>query len=179
MVTVFSNDSVSRQTKIKSLQEEIKSLKNENSNLKGDIKTQPKVTENLSRFENRQDFVTTKDKVNVNYKYDNHKNEIHRQIPTSRNKYGHFTNTENILERNRKSNGIHFELGNRFSPLHNDDQNLRKKRPISRISNIPEKMPAISRNPSPVQLILHLYVTLRIFSKISYLLQFQGIVTTC
>ena len=50
MVTNLSNDNVSLQTKIKSLEEEIKSLKNENSNLKGDIKTQLKVTENLSRF---------------------------------------------------------------------------------------------------------------------------------
>ena len=39
MVTNFSNDNVSLQMKIKSLEEEIKSLKNENGNLKGDIKT--------------------------------------------------------------------------------------------------------------------------------------------
>ena len=40
MVTNLSNDNVSLQMKIKSLEEEIKSLKNENGNLKGHIKTQ-------------------------------------------------------------------------------------------------------------------------------------------
>ena len=60
--------------KIKSLQQQIKSLKNENSNFKGDIKTQLKIIENLSRFENRS-------------------------AKTSRNKSGHSTNTgENFLE---------------------------------------------------------------------------------
>ena len=44
----------------------------ENSNLKGDIKTQLKVIENLTRFQNRhcKDSVSNKDKVNVNYKSD-------------------------------------------------------------------------------------------------------------
>ena len=57
MVTNLWNDNVSLQTKIKSLEQEIKSLKNENSNLKGDIQTQIKVIENLSRFENKIDTV--------------------------------------------------------------------------------------------------------------------------
>ena len=44
----------------------------ENSNLKGDIKTQLKVIENLTRFQNRhcKYSVSNKDKVNVNYKSD-------------------------------------------------------------------------------------------------------------
>ena len=75
MITNLSNDNVSLQTKIKSLEEEIKSLKN--TNLKGDIKTQLKVTENLSRFENRhcEDSIANKDKVNVNYESNDLKNE--------------------------------------------------------------------------------------------------------
>ena len=49
-------------------------------------------------------------------------------IATPRNKRGHSTNTgKNTLERNRKSNDIHFELSNRFSALRNDDQNLTTK----------------------------------------------------
>ena len=62
LVTNLSNDIVSLQTKIQSLEEEITNLKNENSNLKGDMKTQLKVNENLSRFENRhcEDTVTNK-----------------------------------------------------------------------------------------------------------------------
>ena len=69
LVTNLSNDNVSLRAKIKSLEKEIKSLKNENGNLKVDIKTQLKVIENLSRFENRHrgDSVTNKDKLNVNY----------------------------------------------------------------------------------------------------------------
>ena len=63
MVTNLSIDNVSLQTKIKSLEEEIKSRKTENSNLKDDIKTQLKVIENLSRFENRrcEDSIVNKD----------------------------------------------------------------------------------------------------------------------
>ena len=61
-----------QQTKIKSLVEEIECLKNENSNLKGDLKTQFRVIENLSKSENRpcEDSVTNKYKINVNYKSD-------------------------------------------------------------------------------------------------------------
>ena len=96
-----------KKKKKKSLQQQIKSLKNENSNFKGDIKTQLKIIENLSRFENRS-------------------------VKTSRNKSGHSTNTgENSLEGNRKSNDIRFELSNKFPPLHNNDQNLTTKRPTS------------------------------------------------
>ena len=98
MVTNLSNDNVSLQTKLKSLEEEIECVKNENINLKGDIKTQLKVTENLSRFENRHygDSITNKEKVNVNYESDNLKNESQWQIA------GHFTNTrKNTLERNK------------------------------------------------------------------------------
>ena len=92
MVTNLSNDNVFLQTKIKLLEEEIKSLKN--SNLKGDIKTQLKVIENLSRFENRhfEDSITKKHKVNVNYESDDLKNESQWQITTSRNKRGHSAN---------------------------------------------------------------------------------------
>ena len=98
MVTNLSNDNVSLQTKIKSLEEEIKSLKNENSNLKGDIKTQLKVIENLSRFENRhcEDSIANKDKVNVNYESNDLKNESQWQIATSRNKHGHSTNAGKV-----------------------------------------------------------------------------------
>ena len=146
MVTNLSNDNVSLQTKLKSLEEEIECVKNENINLKGDIKTQLKVIEKLSRFENRHygDSITNKEKVNVNYESDNLKNESQWQIA------GHFTNTrKNTLERNKKSNEIHFELNNRFSPLHNNDQNSTMKRLISTILNIPEKIPTNSRNTSP------------------------------
>ena len=92
MVTNLSNDNVSLQMKIKSLEEEIRSNKNENSNLKGDIKTQLKVIENLSRFENRhcEDSIANKDKVNVNY--ESNDLESQWQIATSRNKHGHSTN---------------------------------------------------------------------------------------
>ena len=77
MVTNLSNDNVSLQTKIKSLEEEIESVKNENVNLKGDIKTQLRLIKNLSRFENRhcEDFITNKEKLNVNYESGNLKNE--------------------------------------------------------------------------------------------------------
>ena len=149
MVTNLSNDNVSLQTKIKSLEEEIKSLKNENSNLKGDIKTQLKVTENLSRFENRhcEDSIANKDKVNENCESNDLKNKGQWQIATSRNKHGHSTNAGKVtLERNRKPNEIDFKLSNRFSPLH-VDQNL--TRPTSTIPNIPEKIPTNSRNTSP------------------------------
>ena len=52
MVTNLSNDNVSLQTKIKSLEEEIESVKKKNISLEGHIKTQLKVIENLSRFKN-------------------------------------------------------------------------------------------------------------------------------
>ena len=92
MVTNLSNDNVSLQMKIKSLEEEIRSNKNENSNLKGDIKTQLKVIENLSRFENRhcKDSIANKDKVNVNYEFNDFKNESQWQIATSRNKWAFY-----------------------------------------------------------------------------------------
>ena len=151
MVTNLSNDNVSLQTKIKSLEEEIKSRKNENSNLKGDIKTQLKVIENLSRFENRhcKDLIANKDKVNENNESNDLKNEGQWQITTSRNKHGHSTNAgKSTLERNKKSNDIYFKLSNRFSPLHNDDQNLTKG-PTSTNPNTPQKIPTNSRNTSP------------------------------
>ena len=58
------------------LEEESKSFKNK---LIGDIKTQLKVIENLSRCEYRhcEDSLTNKDKMNVNYKSDDLKKEIH------------------------------------------------------------------------------------------------------
>ena len=88
--------------------------------------------------------------MNVNYESDDLKNEIQWQIVTSRNEQGYSTNTgKNTLERKRKSNDIHFELINRFSPLHNDNQNLTTKRPTSTILNIPEKIPTNSRSTSP------------------------------
>ena len=119
LVTNLSNDNVSLQTKIKSLDEEIISLKNENSNLKGDAKTQLKVIESLSKFKKRncKDSVTNKDKVNINYKSDDNKNKIHLKIATSRDKHVHSTNAENsTVERNRKSNDIYFELLIGFLP---------------------------------------------------------------
>ena len=69
LVTNLSKDNVFLKVKIKSLKEEIKSPKTENGNLKGDIKTQLKVIENLSRVGNRHcdDSVTNKDMLNVNY----------------------------------------------------------------------------------------------------------------
>ena len=151
MITNLSNDNVSLKTKIKSLEEEIKSLKNENNNLKGDIKTQLKVIENLSRFENRhcEDSIANKDKVNVNYESNDLKNKSQWQIPTCRRKHGHVTNAGKVtLERNRKPNEIHFKLSNRFSPLH-VDQNLTRNIPTSTIPNIPEKILTNSRNTSP------------------------------
>ena len=151
MVTNLTNGNVSLQTKIKSLEDEIKSLKNENSSLKGDIKTQLKVMENISRFENRhcEDSIANKDKVNVNYESNNLKNECQWQIAFSRKKHGPSTTAGKVtLERSRKSNDIHFKLSNRFSPLHDDDQNLTRKRPTSTIPNITEKIPSNSRNTS-------------------------------
>ena len=66
-----------------------------------------------------------------------------------RTKHGHSNNGgRNTLERNRKSNDMHFKLSNRFSPLHNNDQNLKMKRPTSTIPNIHEKIPTNSRNTS-------------------------------
>ena len=151
MVTNLTNGNVSLQTKIKSLEDEIKSLKNENTSLKGDIKTQLKVMENISRFENRhcQDSVANKDNVNVNYESNNLKNECQLQIAFSRKKHGPSTTAGKVtLERNRKSNDSHFKLSNRFSSLHDDDQNLTRKRPTSTIPNITEKIPTNSRNTS-------------------------------
>ena len=77
MVTNLSNNNVSLQTKIKSLEEEIESVKNENVSLKGDIKTHLRLIKNLSRFENRhcEDFITNKENLNVNYESGNLKNE--------------------------------------------------------------------------------------------------------
>ena len=67
-----------------------------------------------------------------------------------RSKHGHSKNAgRNTLEKNRKSNDIRFKLSNRFSPLHNNDQNLKMKRPTSTIPNIHEKIPTDSRNTSP------------------------------
>ena len=40
-------------------------------------------------------------------------------------------------------------MSNRFSPLHNDDQNVTTKWPTNTIPNIPEKIPGNSRNTSP------------------------------
>ena len=70
--------------------------------------TQLKVFENLSRFENRhcEDSVTNKDKVNVNCKSDSHKNEIHWQIATSRNKHSHSTNTEKKMVLTKMRNNL-------------------------------------------------------------------------
>ena len=124
---------------------------NENSNLKRGIKTQLKVIENLPKSENRsrEDSVTNKDKMNVNYKSDKNKNKIHWQIATSRSKYVHSSKVEsNTFERNRTFNDIHFELSKMFSLLYNDDQNLTTKRPTSTIPSMPEKIPADSRNTS-------------------------------
>ena len=160
----------------------MKKKSNENSNLKGDIKTQLKVIENLSRFENRhcKDLIANKDKVNENNESNDLKNEGQWQITTSRNKHGHSTNAGKVtLERNRKPNEIDFKLSNRFSSLH-VDQNL--TRPTSTIPNIPEKIPTNSRNTSPhasntVQNKGPLVCTAKNYLKISYLLQFQVIMT--
>ena len=130
----------------------MKKKSNENRNLKGDIKTQLKVIGNLSRFENRhcKDLIANKDKVNENNESNDLKNEGQWQITTSRNKHGHSTNAGKVtLERNRKPKHILFKLSNRFSPLHNVDQNLTRKRPTRTIPNIPEKIPTNSRNTSP------------------------------
>ena len=147
LVTNLSNDNVSLQMKIKSLEEEIWSLKNENSTLKGDIKTQLKVIENLSRFENRhcKDSIANKDKVSVNYEFNVSKTKVNGKLLLPEIN-GHSTNAGKVtLERNRKSNDIYFKLSNSFSPLH-VDQNL--TRPTSTIPNIPEKIPINSRNTS-------------------------------
>ena len=120
--------------------------------------------------------------MNVNYESDYLKQESQWQIDTSRNKCGHSAYAgKNTPERNRKSNDIYFELSNRFSPLHNKDQNL-MKRPTSTIPNIPEKIPTTSRNTSPhasntVQNKGPLVCTAKNYLKISYLLQFQVIMT--
>ena len=88
--------------------------------------------------------------MNVNYRSDDNKNQIHWKIDTSRNQHVHFTNTENnTFERNRKSNEILVKLSTRFSSQHNDNQNITTKIPASAIPNIPEKTPANSRKTSP------------------------------
>lgn len=63
-----------------------------------------------------------------------------------------------------------------------DDQNLKSKRPTSIIQNISKKIQANSRRYLSMELLLckikdHLYVLPRIISKMSYLLQFQVIVS--
>ena len=127
-----------------------------------------------------EDSIANKNKVNVNYESKDLKNQSQWQITTSRNKHGHSTNAGKVtLERNRKPNEIDFKLSNRFSSLH-VDQNL--TRPTSTIPNIPEKIPTNSRNTSPhasntVQNKGPLVCTAKNYLKISYLLQFQVIMT--
>ena len=85
-----------------------------------------------------EDSIANKNKVNVNYKSKDLKNQSQWQITTSRNKHGYSTNAgKSTLERNKKSNDIYFKSSNRFSPLHNDDQNL-TKRPTSTNPNTPQ-----------------------------------------
>ena len=96
-----------------------------------------------------EDSIANKNKVNVNCESKDLKNQSQWQITTSRNKHGHSTNAgKSTLERNKKSNDIYFKLSNRFSPLHNDDQNLTKG-PTSTNPNTPQKIPTNSRNTSP------------------------------
>ena len=71
------------------------------------------------------------------------------EVKTHTHTHTHTNAGKNTLERNRKSNDIHFELSNRFSPLHIDDQNLTTKRLTSAIPNIPEKLPTNIINTSP------------------------------
>ena len=63
-----------------------------------------------------------------------------------------------------------------------DDQNLKRKRPTNIMQNISKKIQANSRRHLSMELLLckikdHLYVLPRIISKMSYLLQFQVIVS--
>ena len=55
--------------------------------------------------------------MNVNYESDDFKNESQWQIATSLN----------VVILLTQENDIHLELSNRFSPRHNDDQNLTTK----------------------------------------------------
>ena len=121
LVTNLSDDNASLQSKIDSLERVIESLRSENRNLKDDTKTYLNIIENLSKSNNihLEDSNTYKNKSNLNYKNGENNNKDLWQIANSRQKHIKTTN-----ESNRKSNNIHFELSNRFSPLHHEGQTL-------------------------------------------------------
>ena len=121
LVTNLSDDNTSLQSKIDSLERVIESLRSENRNLKDDTKTYLNIIENLSKSNNihLEDSNTDKNKSNLNYENGENNNKDLWQIANSRQKHIKTTN-----ESNRKSNNIHFELSNRFSPLYNEGQTL-------------------------------------------------------
>ena len=106
------------------LQEEIKLLRNENISLKEDIKTQMKAIENLSDYHKRKrEDNNDEDEINQNNK--THKNQQEWQYVISKNRNTNNANASdsNTYTRNRKSNPVHFEISNRFSPLNSEDPN--------------------------------------------------------
>ena len=121
LVTNLSDDNASLQSKIDSLERVIESLRSENRNLKEDTKTYLNIIENLSKSNNihLDDSNTDKNKSNLNYENGENNNKDLWQIANSRQKHIKATN-----ESNRKSNNIHFELSNRFSPLYHEGQTL-------------------------------------------------------
>ena len=121
LVTNLSDDNASLQSKIDSLERVIESLRSKNRNLKDDIKTYLNIIENLSKSNNihLEDSNTDKNKSNLNYENGENNNKDLWQIANSRQKHIKTTN-----ESNRKSNNIHFELSNRFSPLYHEGQTL-------------------------------------------------------
>ena len=115
--------------------------------------------ENLFRFENRhcEGSITNKDRVNVNYESDYLKNESQWEIATSLN----------VVILLIQENDIHLELSNRFSPRHNDDQNLTTKDQQVQFLIYLRKFQLIVETHLPMQLILceikdRLYVPSRI-----------------
>ena len=116
------------------LQEEIKLLRNENITLKEDIKTKMKAIENLSDYHKRKrEDNNTEDKINQNNKTHENQHEWQSVISENRN-----TNNANVSDsytytRNRKSNPVHFEISNRFSPLNNEDPNPATVRLINEV----------------------------------------------
>ena len=112
MVTNLSNDNFSLQTKINSHEEEIKSLKNENSNLKGDNKTQHKVVKTYQDL--KIDTVKIPLLIKIRWmKIMNltiSKTKVNGKLLLLETSILILQMQEKLtLERNRKSNDIHFK----------------------------------------------------------------------
>ena len=106
------------------LQEQIKLFRNESISLKEDIKTQMKAIENLSDYHKRKrEDNNNEDEINQNNKNHENQHEWQNVISKNRNTNNANASDSNMYTRNRKSNPVHFEISNRFSPLNNKDPN--------------------------------------------------------